>query len=187
MTNKKLLVLLECAIFAAIALILSFIPTDIGSSFSISLGMIPIYILAIRRGFWAAGFTGLLWGLLHFLVGKAYILTPTQAIIEYVIAFAFVAFSGINAAKIRAYIAEKAYKKAIGLAWVSMFAGGFARYFWHYVAGVIFWGSYAFKGWSAQLFSAVMNGATFLATLVVCGTVVSYLIKLSPNLFIAKK
>lgn len=187
MVNKRLLVLLECAIFAAIGLILSLVPTDIGSSFSISLGMIPIYVIAIRRGFWAAGFTGLLWGLLHFVVGKAYILTPWQAVIEYVIAFVFVAFAGINSSKIRYLIVAQSYKKAISLAWVSMFAGGFAKYFWHYVAGVIFWGAYAFKGWSAQLFSIVMNGASFLATLIVSGIVVSYLIKLAPNLFFSKK
>lgn len=112
MVNKRLLVLLECAIFAAIGLILSLVPTDIGSSFSISLGMIPIYVIAIRRGFWAAGFTGLLWGLLHFVVGKAYILTPWQAVIEYVIAFVFVAFAGINSSKIRYLIVAKSYKKS---------------------------------------------------------------------------
>ncbi|EUJ58437.1 Thiamine transporter ThiT [Listeria fleischmannii FSL S10-1203] len=55
MSNKRLIVLLECAIFAAIAMVLSFIPLDIGSSFSISLGMIPMYVIAIRRGFFAAG------------------------------------------------------------------------------------------------------------------------------------
>ncbi|EAE2992863.1 energy-coupled thiamine transporter ThiT, partial [Listeria monocytogenes] len=55
MQNKRLIILLECAIFAAVAMVLSFIPLDIGSSFSISLGMIPMYVIAIRRGFWAAG------------------------------------------------------------------------------------------------------------------------------------
>ncbi|EAF8894373.1 energy-coupled thiamine transporter ThiT, partial [Listeria monocytogenes] len=52
MQNKRLIILLECAIFAAVAMVLSFIPLDIGSSFSISLGMIPMYVIAIRRGFW---------------------------------------------------------------------------------------------------------------------------------------
>ncbi|WP_088840392.1 energy-coupled thiamine transporter ThiT [Listeria sp. ILCC797] len=186
MANKRLIVLLECAIFAAIAMILSFIPLDIGSSFSISLGMIPMYVVAIRRGFLAAGFAGLLWGVLHFLTGKAYILMWNQALIEYVLAFAFIAFSGIYSKKIRAFLTEKNFKKAITFAWVAMFAGGIARYFWHYLAGVLFWGAYAFAGWSAQLFSIVMNGLSCLATIVVCGLVITVMMKMKPQLFLPK-
>ncbi|EUJ17820.1 hypothetical protein MAQA_12536 [Listeria aquatica FSL S10-1188] len=140
MVSKRLLVLIECAIFAAIAMVLSFIPLDFGSSFSISLGMIPMYVIALRRGFFAAGFAGILWGLLHFLTGKAYILTWNQALIEYILAFAFVAFAGIFAKNVQAALKQKNMKQAQFYAWSSMFIGGIARYFWHYVAGVVFLG-----------------------------------------------
>lgn len=110
MVSKRLLVLIECAIFAAIAMVLSFIPLDFGSSFSISLGMIPMYVIALRRGFFAAGFAGILWGLLHFLTGKAYILTWNQALIEYILAFAFVAFAGIFAKNVQAALKQKKYE-----------------------------------------------------------------------------
>ncbi|EAV9828423.1 energy-coupled thiamine transporter ThiT [Listeria monocytogenes] len=186
MQNKRLIILLECAIFAAVAMVLSFIPLDIGSSFSISLGMIPMYVIAIRRGFWAAGFTGLLWGLLHFLTGKAYILMPSQAIIEYILAFSFIAFSGVFSKQVRSNLAANQLKKAIEWAGGTMIIGGVARYFWHYVAGVLFWGAYAFQGWGAQLFSAVMNGASCLGTVVVCGIVISILLKTTPKLFLPK-
>lgn len=129
MQNKRLIILLECAIFAAVAMVLSFIPLDIGSSFSISLGMIPMYVIAIRRGFWAAGFAGLLWGLLHFLTGKAYILMPSQAIIEYILAFSFIAFSGVFSKQVRSNLAANQLKKAIEWAWGTMIIGGLARYF----------------------------------------------------------
>ncbi|MBC2200794.1 energy-coupled thiamine transporter ThiT [Listeria welshimeri] len=186
MQNKRLIILLECAIFAAVAMVLSFIPLDIGSSFSISLGMIPMYVIAIRRGFWAAGFAGLLWGLLHFLTGKAYILMPSQAIIEYILAFSFIAFSGVFSKQVRINLAANKLKEAIQWAWGTMIIGGVARYFWHYVAGVLFWGTYAFKGWGAQLFSIVMNGASCLGTVVVSGIVISILLKTSPKLFLPK-
>ncbi|MHC5251811.1 energy-coupled thiamine transporter ThiT [Listeria kieliensis] len=186
MASKRLLILIECAIFAAIAMVLSFIPLDFGSSFSISLGMIPMYVIALRRGFFAAGFSGLLWGLLHFLTGKAYILTWNQALIEYILAFVFIAFAGIFAKKVRAALKEKNMKQAQAYAWSSMFIGGITRYFWHYVAGVIFWGAYAFKGWSAQLFSLVMNGASGLATILVAGAVVSIILQIKPQLFLPK-
>lgn len=152
MQNKRLIILLECAIFAAVAMVLSFIPLDIGSSFSISLGMIPMYVIAIRRGFWAAGFAGLLWGLLHFLTGKAYILMPSQAIIEYILAFSFIAFSGVFSKQVRSNLAANQLKKAIEWAWGTMIIGGLARYFWHYVAGVLFWGLMHFKVGGTTIF-----------------------------------
>ncbi|MBC1501810.1 energy-coupled thiamine transporter ThiT [Listeria weihenstephanensis] len=186
MRNTRLLTLLECAIFAAIAMVLSFIPLDFGSSLSISLGMIPMYIIAIRRGFWAAGFSGLLWGILHFVTGKAYILSPLQGVLEYIVAFLFIAFAGVFAVQVRGYLKEGKLNKAIGWAWATMIIGGVARYFWHYLAGVLFWGAYAFKGWSAQLFSLVMNGASCILTIVVAGIIVSILMKISPKLFLPK-
>ncbi|WP_239253935.1 energy-coupled thiamine transporter ThiT [Listeria ilorinensis] len=186
MANKRLTILLECAIFASVAMILSFIPFDIGSSFSVSLGMIAMYVIAIRRGFLAAGFSGLLWGLLHFVTSKAYILTPTQAFLEYIVAFLFIAFAGVFARQVRTALKEDRFSKALGYAWLTMLIGGVARYFWHYVAGVIFWGEYAFKGWSAQLFSIVMNGISCLATVLVCGIVVSIMMKTAPRLFLPK-
>ncbi|MBC1918832.1 energy-coupled thiamine transporter ThiT [Listeria booriae] len=186
MRNTRLLTLLECAIFAALAMVLSFIPLDIGSSFSISLGMIPMYIIAIRRGFWAAGFSGLLWGLLHFVTGKAYILSPLQGFIEYIVAFVFIAFAGVFAVQVRNHLKAEQLGKAIGWAWGTMIIGGVARYFWHYLAGVLFWGAYAFKGWSAQLFSAVMNGISCLATVIVAGIIITILMRISPKLFLPK-
>ncbi|EUJ33389.1 proton-coupled thiamine transporter [Listeria floridensis FSL S10-1187] len=187
MANKRLIIWIECAIFAAIAMVLSFIPLDFGSSFSVSLGMIPMYIVALRRGFFAAGFAGLLWGLLHFLTGKAYILTFNQALIEYILAFAFIAFAGIFSEKVRNSLRSRNLNRAIAYAWASMFAGGIARYFWHYVAGVVFWGAYAFKGWSAQVFSIVMNGASGLATVLVSGIVITIILKIKPSLFLPKE
>lgn len=59
--TSELRVWIEGTIVAAIAMVLSFIPTNVGSSFSISLGMIPITLYALRRGT-KAGFFQLLSG-----------------------------------------------------------------------------------------------------------------------------
>ena len=65
MQNEKLRVYLEGTLFAAIAMILSMIPTGIGSSYSISLGTIPLTFFAIRRGMLPGLFSGFLRGILH--------------------------------------------------------------------------------------------------------------------------
>lgn len=41
------------------------------------------------------------------------------------------------------------------------------RYLWHFIAGVIFWGSYAPKGMSAIWYSFTVNGTAGLFTLLV--------------------
>ena len=93
--NKKTEILLEGTIMAALAMVLHFVPLNIGSSFTISLGQIPLTLFALRRGTKPALFAGLLWGMLYFVTGTAYILTPVQALIEYPIAFTFAGFAGL--------------------------------------------------------------------------------------------
>lgn len=60
--NKKTEILLEGTIMAALAMVLHFVPLNIGSSFTISLGQIPLTLFALRRGTKPALFAGLLWG-----------------------------------------------------------------------------------------------------------------------------
>jgi type IV secretory pathway VirB6-like protein len=43
--------------------------------------------------------------------------------------------------------------------------------FWHFIAGVVFWGSYALWGMNPWIFSLVMNGVSGLATAVVTAIV----------------
>lgn len=95
MNNDRLRVWIEGTIFAALAIVLSMIPTNIGTGFTVSLGMIPLTLFAFRHGFLAASAAGFLWGILHFLMGTASILHPLQGFIEYFIAFAFVGFAGV--------------------------------------------------------------------------------------------
>ena len=52
--EKKYKVWIEGTLVAALAMVLSFIPLQIGSSFEISLGQIPLTLFALRRG-WKAG------------------------------------------------------------------------------------------------------------------------------------
>ena len=40
------------------------------------------------------------------------------------------------------------------------------RYFWHFVAGVLFWGSYAPEGMSPYWYSFTVNGTAGLLTLI---------------------
>lgn len=179
-------VLLEGTVVAALALVLSLIPTNIGSSFSISLGMIPLTLYAFRRGTKAGLMSALIWGLLHFPLGLAYFLSVVQVLIEYPIAFTFAGFAGLYAKKVQASVLagdKSGLTKNIVL---GSLVGTLARYFWHFVAGVAFWGSYALWGMNPFLFSLVMNGASGLATGLVTAIVLVVIGKTHPQLFVPK-
>ena len=66
--------------------------------------------------------------------------------------------------------------------WAS-FLATFARFFWHFVAGFIYWGEYAPEGWSPVFFSLVMNGASALLTALATAFILVIIYKRYPKLF----
>lgn len=184
MSRVKLQVLLEGAIVAALCMVLSLIPTNIGSSFTISLGMIPITIYCLRRGLKAGLFAGLLWGLLHFLTGNVVFLSVVQVLIEYLLAFTFAGFAGIFSTKIQKVIKKNETKRVIGFIVLATFVGGIARFFWHFIAGVVFWGEYALWGMNPWQFSFIMNGGSGLATIIVSSIVILLITKTYPKVLV---
>lgn len=187
MTSTKLQVFLEAAIFAALAIVLSMLPTNIGSSFTISLGMVPLTIYSIRHGVKAGIFAGFLWGLLHFLTGNVYILSVTQALIEYFIAFAFAGFAGLAHKNVAQAVADNNMNALSFNLIYAAFAGALARFFWHFLAGMIFWGAYALWGMNPFIFSLVLNGASGLATAVATSIVLVLIGRKYPQFFVAKR
>lgn len=182
MRNTNLQAMIESAILAAFAMIIDILPLSLKlpTGGSISFAMIPIFIIAYRWGFKSAFLGGLVWGLLQIVVGDAYILTPVQAFIEYFIAFAFIGFAGLFYRPIQKALLtsnenseehsslgsrnekpsakQNHGKKILVYIILATFVGSFARYFCHFIAGIIFWGQYAPKGQSAVLYSLIVNG-----------------------------
>ncbi|PFK46781.1 energy-coupled thiamine transporter ThiT [Bacillus cereus] len=185
MRNTNLQAMIESAILAAFALIIDILPLSIKlpTGGSISFAMIPIFIIAYRWGFKTAFLGGLIWGLLQIVVGDAYILTPVQAFIEYFIAFAFIGLAGLFYGPIQQSLANNQGKKAMAYIIFATLIGSFARYFCHFIAGVIFFGKYAPPGQSAVLYSLIVNGSTMLASFALCTVLLLLLFTTAPRLF----
>lgn len=188
MKKLSLLALIEASFFAAFALILDLLisikPTP---NISISVAMVPIFILAFRWGFRTTLISGFLWGLLQVVTGDAWIATPVQAFIEYFVAFACIGFAGAFYHFIQKEIRYGSKKKALGWVVVAVFAGSIARYFWHFIAGIIFFGSFAPKGMSPFLFSFAVNGAAMLGSWILCSIVLVLVISATPQLIMRKE
>ncbi|MGG0239469.1 energy-coupled thiamine transporter ThiT [Bacillus rhizoplanae] len=185
MRNTNLQAMIEAAILAAFALVIDILPLSIKlpTSGAISFAMIPIFIIAYRWGFKTSFLSGLIWGLLQIVVGDAYILTPIQAFIEYFIAFAFIGFAGLFHTPIQQALANRQRTKAITYIIIATFIGSLARYFWHFIAGVIFFGEYAPKGQSAVLYSFIVNGSAMIGSFALCAILLVILFTTAPRLF----
>lgn len=162
--------LVEIAILAAIALLLDIVIPSPSWAFSVSVKMVPIIILALRRGVGAGLLGGFLWGVLQWVVGNAYFLTPIQFILEYFVAFAMIGFAGVLSSRMQASFRadEDNRGQQIGIAVGATIIGSFLRYVIHFIAGVWFWGHFAPEGQSPYLYSFLINGGAFLSETIAC-------------------
>jgi len=167
MAKKRTLVYLEIALVSSMSLVLSYVPINLfNAGIDISLSFIPVSVLAIRRGVLPAMLAGLLCGIMAILTGKAYFLTVFQVIIEYPLAFSCAGFVGVFRKKI-------INKEKYSILWIflTVSIGAFARWFWHFLAGVIFWGSYAPEQINPIVYSLLLNGASFIFNALLLSTV----------------
>ncbi|MDY5742967.1 MAG: energy-coupled thiamine transporter ThiT, partial [Lachnospiraceae bacterium] len=149
-------------------------------------GAIVAILFALRRGTGFGLLSGMLWGLLHFVTGKAFFMTVPQVLIEYVLAFTCIGFAGVVSRQFLKALHEKHQSRALIWAICGTVIGVAARWVWHYVAGVIFWGSYAPEGVSPYWYSFTVNGAAALQTVIVVLIVVIPLALSHKKLFLTE-
>ncbi|MDP3486546.1 MAG: energy-coupled thiamine transporter ThiT [Bacillota bacterium] len=141
MRNKKILMMMEIAVMVAFAYLLSlFRVGKMPQGGSVSLQMLPLFVIALRWG----GVPGLVAGLIFSgvkMMVDPYIVHPVQALLDYPLAFAAIGVTG--------FFKEKPL--------VGIIAGGLSRFFMHFLAGVVFFGSYAAAGQSVYAYSFLYN------------------------------
>ncbi|MBO5093035.1 MAG: energy-coupled thiamine transporter ThiT, partial [Lachnospiraceae bacterium] len=146
--SKKLSVkqLVFCAAAIALGTVLSNIklfhfPT--GGSITL-FSMLIVALPGCWFGLGAGLMTGVAYGILQMLIDP-YILFPAQLIVDYLLAFGALGLSGLFAHSKNGLV--KGY-----------FAGVLGRYVFAVLSGWLFFGAYAWEGWSALPYSLVYNG-----------------------------
>lgn len=109
--------------------------TPFSMLFIISIG----YFFGVRTGILA----GVVYGLLQLAFG-GWVMHPIQLLLDYPLAFGALGLSGLF------------MKQKYGLAY-GVIVGCAARFFFHFLSGVIFFGSYAPEGWNTLVYSAWYN------------------------------
>ncbi|WP_018662186.1 energy-coupled thiamine transporter ThiT [Heyndrickxia acidiproducens] len=184
MKTLSLQAMIEAAIFAAFAMVLDMLPSvKVTSGISLSFAMLPVFVIAFRWGLKAGLASGFVWSLLQLITGDARdILNPVQGILEYPVAFSFTAFAGLLTPLIRSSYEKGSRTKMSFWICMAVLLGSAARYFWHFIAGIVFWGSYAPPGQSAFMYSLILNGGTMIGNAVLCAVLSVILFSVAPQL-----
>lgn len=139
---------------------------------SITLGtMVPLFILALRRGPLVGAIAGALYGIFEgwIISGGRFFLHPVQVILDYPLAFGVLAIAGF-------------FRRSPAL---GVTLGAAARYLSHVISGVVFFAQYAPKGQPVWLYSLGYNvtylGPDFAVAIVLTLLVWERLTRLSPQ------
>ena len=153
----------EIGVFIALAVVLGTLTRFVQLPFggSINLSLLPLIVLALRRGVQVGAISGALYGVVDFVLNP-YIYHPAQVLLDYPIAFACMgALSGLGAR----FNNSRAHYWAAGLA---VGVGGFGRLFFHWLSGVLFFASYAPPGEPVWLYSLYYNSSYVIPETVLC-------------------
>ena len=159
--------LAEISVTVALSVVLNYIKIyQLPWGGSITLGsMVPIMLLAYRRGIKVGIMAGIVFGLVQMAL-EGYIYYPLQIILDYPLAFACLGLAGL-------------FKKQPLLGVAVALTG---RFLSHFVSGVVFFAEYAPPEMGPYLYSAVYNGSYILGEMVISGIIIYLIIKRMPQL-----
>ncbi|MDN4495055.1 energy-coupled thiamine transporter ThiT [Ureibacillus aquaedulcis] len=185
MNNKKLLMLVEIAIFAGLGVVLDKLSFALwAQGGSISFVMLPILIIAVRWGMLAGITTGFLIGGLQMLFG-AYILHWAQALLDYVVAFSVVGLAGVFRKQILQAANEVNKKSIVRYIVLGIVLGGLLRYAAHSLAGVVFFSEYA-GDQNVWVYTLIYNGSYMIPAIILTAIAGSLLFTAAPRLLKTK-
>jgi thiamine transporter len=184
MANQRLLVMMEIAVMAAIGFVFSQVKVfEMPQGGSISLVMVPIALLAFRRGAAAGVITGLIVGELNHLFG-GYVVHYVQLLLDYPLAFAALGLAGL----VRLAAFDSLRSRLLAL-WSGLFVGVLGRFVFHFISGVVWFGEYAPEGTPVVLYSFLYNITYLLPEMMIAGIVLTVALTSAPKLLLltAKK
>jgi thiamine transporter len=171
MQSQRTQVLVEIALCVALAAVLKLwhirLPWNIAGG-DISLSMLPIFVLALRRGAMPALAAGLMFGIIDYFY-EPYFVAPIQLLLDYPVAYAALALTGLGSAAWKRATANGNVAAATAVATAAMAAGSAGRFLSHFVSGVVFFGSNAPAGQPVAVYSAIYNLSYVVPSAILCG------------------
>lgn len=153
MKNTKQLT--ETAIAVALAAVLAFIPLyRMPQGGDVSLTMIPLLLIAFRRGPVSGIAAGAVYGLISMAINGV-IYHPMSILLDYVLAFGVLGIAGF-------------FKKNLTGIICGTIAGVGGRFLSSYLSGAVLFASYAPEGQSPWIYSLIYQATYLIPELIIC-------------------
>lgn len=169
MRSQRITLLVEIALTVALSAVLSMLAVRLPintAGGSISFALLPLLVLALRRGVVAGVIAGTLFGSVDLLI-EPFFVAPVQVLLDYPVAYAAVGLAGLGSgAYRRAASLSPSAGTAVALGYMAF--GGTARLAAAWLSGVVFFGANAPAGQPVWLYSLVYNLSYILPSLAVC-------------------
>ncbi|MGT2925949.1 energy-coupled thiamine transporter ThiT [Streptococcus cuniculipharyngis] len=167
----------ERALLLALSLLLDkLILFQLPQGGSISLGMLPVIIFALRYGPISGCLLGSLSGQLQLFLG-GYFLSPWQFFLDYPIAYGLLGLAGLATRQKNLSHRPVLLAFAIGLA-------SLGRLVAHTLAGILFYSDYAPKGSPVWLYALTYNAGFLIPSAIISYLLLLILLKKIPRLLI---
>jgi len=168
MRSDRVRLLAEIALTIALCAVLKLWRIQLPWNFAggdISLSMLPILVLALRRGVVPAAIAGAAFGVIDFFF-EPYAAAPAQVLLDYPVAFALLSVAGFGSRQYLSLAASgrRLAAEAVAVPW--MILGAAARFGAHFVSGIVFFGSNAPAGTPVWIYSALYNLSYVVPSLV---------------------
>jgi thiamine transporter len=158
MKERRTRLLLEIALTIALAAVLSMITIwRMPQGGSISLGMLPLFVLAFRRGLLPGLVAGGLYGLVDLMVDPFPPVHWIQPILDYPVAYLLVGLAGVFSVALRTELQTRRTRRVTLLLAAGITVGSAGRYLAHFLSGIVFFGDFAPPGQPVWLYSALYN------------------------------
>lgn len=158
MRSERIQILVEIALTVALSAVLSLVAVRLPINFAggtISLSMVPVFVLALRRGVGAGIIAGVLFGCTDYFI-EPFFVAPVQVFLDYIVAFGALGIAGFGSAAYRKAAAASP-GKAMAVALPFILLGGLARFAAAWTSGVVFFGANAPAGQPVWFYSIVYN------------------------------
>lgn len=167
---KKTRLLTEIAITIALASVFNFLRIwKLPQGGSVSLEMVPILFLAMRRGAKAGITAGSVYGLIS-IIFDGVIYHPMSIFLDYLFAYGVLGIAGFFPVNVKGIVCGS-------------FAATLGRFFFSLMSGVFLFASYAPEGQNPWVYSLIYNGSYLLPDLLIAILILVTLYLSVPKLF----
>ena len=169
MRSQRILTLVEIALTVALSAVLALLAVRLPINFAggtISFAMLPILVLALRRGVGPGIVAGIAFGLIDYYL-EPFFVAYAQVALDYFVAFGAVGLAGLGSGLYRRTALTSPVRAAIA-AIPFIILGGLGRFAAAWLSGVVFFGQNAPAGQPVWLYSIVYNLGYIVPSIGLC-------------------